>query len=165
MTARAPASKGEWRPISPGDADRKHFPALAFHVGTTAGHRVSICRETTKYQNREEHGDGPGSACPVGLRTLSQVCASVGDGCGDLNRHELVCRQPIFGAGWSVELRQCKVAQRESSKRPGMSEVSGLIRAVQCRSNVAQKITIGIPYSLTHRYSYLTGPVRSGGNA
>ena len=165
MTARAPASKGEWRPISPGDADRKHFPALAFHVGTTAGHRVSMCRETKKYRYREKHRGGPGAVCLVGLRRLSEVCASVGASRGDLNRHEPVCRQPIFGAGWSVELRQCKVAQRESSKRPGMSEVSGLIRAVQCRSNVAQKITIGIPYSLTHRYSYLTGPVRLGGNA
>jgi len=147
MTARPPASERhpQWRPISHGAADRKHFPALAFHLEATAGRRVTICRETTKYHNREAHRDGPGSVC-------------------DLNRHQPVCRQPIFGAGWSVELRQCKAAQRKSSNRTGMSGVSGLTEAVQCDSRVFKKITIGIPYSLTHRYSYLTGPVRSGGN-
>ena len=46
-----------------------------------------------------------------------------------------------------------------------MSGVSGLTEAVQCDSSIFKKITIGIPYSLAHRYSYLTGPVRSGGNA
>ena len=167
MTAHPPASERhrQWRSISSGAADRKHFPALAFHLGTTAGHRVSMCRETKKYRYREKHRGGPGAVCLVGLRRLSEVCASVGASRGDLNRHEPVCRQPTFGAGWSVELRQCKVAQRKSSNHPGMSRVSGVTEAVQCDSTVVKKITIGVPYSLTHRYSDLTGPVRFGGNA
>jgi hypothetical protein len=47
---------------------------------------------------------------------------------------------------------------------PSMSGVSALTGAVQGDSNAVKKITIGIAHSCTHRYSYLTGPVRSRGN-
>jgi hypothetical protein len=125
MTARASATEGhrQWRPISLGATDRKHFPALAFHLGTASLHRVSMCGETTKYRYRGQHRDGPGSVSLV--------------------------------EKWFNGRRL---------NRP-MSEVSGLTRAFQCRSNVAQKITIGTPYSLLIGTVTSLDPCVLGGNA